>query len=105
MTTTDPVGVVLADDRHVLTVDETAAILRLNRRTAYDAVNRGDIPSVRLGKRLLVPVAALNAMLGATAPAVAVDTDAIAGAVEAAVRDALPRAIRDAFRADGNNDV
>ena len=32
----------------VLTVDELAALLRLNRKTVYDALKRGEIPGVRL---------------------------------------------------------
>lgn len=31
----------------VLTVDEFAALLRLNRKTVYDALARGDIPGAR----------------------------------------------------------
>jgi len=31
----------------VLTVDELAALLRLNRKTLYDAIRRGEIPGVR----------------------------------------------------------
>lgn len=32
----------------VLTVDELAALLRLNRKTLYDALKRGEIPGARL---------------------------------------------------------
>ncbi len=31
----------------VLTVDELAALLRVNRKTVYDALSRGDIPGAR----------------------------------------------------------
>ena len=31
----------------VLTVDEVAALLRVNRKTVYDAIKRGQIPGVR----------------------------------------------------------
>jgi len=31
----------------VLTVDELAALLRLNRKTLYDALKRGEIPGAR----------------------------------------------------------
>ena len=31
----------------ILTVDELAAFLRLNRKTVYEAVSRGEIPGVR----------------------------------------------------------
>ena len=54
----------------VLTVEEAAVILRLSRGTAYTAVHRGDIPTIRIGRRLLVPRARLMAMLdGDSAPA------------------------------------
>jgi excisionase family DNA binding protein len=45
-----------------LTVPEAAAVLRLGRSAAYDAVARGQIPSVRFGKKLRVPRAALFAL-------------------------------------------
>ncbi len=31
----------------VLTVEEVAALLRVNRKTAYEAVRRGELPGVR----------------------------------------------------------
>jgi hypothetical protein len=37
----------------------------LSRNGSYDAVGRGDIPSVRIGKLLRVPVRALERMLDA----------------------------------------
>lgn len=52
--------------RPTLTVEETAELLGLGRSAAYEAVRRGDLPSRRLGRRLLVPVPALMTWLGAT---------------------------------------
>ncbi len=49
----------LADLPELLTVDEVAALFRVSRTSAYDAVRRGDIPSVPVGRRLRVPKAAL----------------------------------------------
>jgi excisionase family DNA binding protein len=44
----------------VLTVDEAAAILRVNRKTVYDSINRGEVPGVlRLGKTIRLSRAAL----------------------------------------------
>jgi hypothetical protein len=40
------------------------ALLGLSRQAAYDAVGRGDIPSLKIGRRLVVPVAPLRRMLG-----------------------------------------
>jgi excisionase family DNA binding protein len=49
----------------VLTVDEVAEVLRISRGSAYESVRRGDIRSVRIGRRLLVPRAALLRLLDA----------------------------------------
>jgi len=45
-------------------VDETAMILRVGRNTVYAAVRSGAVPSIRVGRRYLVPTARLAAMLG-----------------------------------------
>ena len=42
-----------------LTVPEAAAFLRLGRTACYEAVARGEIPSVKFGARLRVPRGAL----------------------------------------------
>lgn len=39
----------------VLTVLETARMLRISRTLAYEGIARGEIPSVRIGRRILVP--------------------------------------------------
>lgn len=49
----------------VLTVEEAGKLLRLSRGTAYEAVRRGDIPTLKIGRRLLVPRVALERMLAA----------------------------------------
>ncbi len=46
-----------------LTVDETAKCLGIGRNSAYEAIARGEIPVIRVGKRLLVPKAALEILL------------------------------------------
>lgn len=45
----------LALDRLTLTVEETAAVLGISRAHAYESVRRGEIPHVRMGRRILVP--------------------------------------------------
>ena len=50
-------------NRTTLTVTEAASLLGIGRSAAYDAVHAGQIPSLRIGKRLIVPVAALRALL------------------------------------------
>ena len=49
--------------RLTLTVDEAAVLLGIGRSLAYEAVARGEIPSIRVGRRYLVPVAALDKLL------------------------------------------
>lgn len=46
-----------------MTVQEAADALGISRNTAYELVHQGQIPSVRLGRRLLVPKQALHAWL------------------------------------------
>jgi excisionase family DNA binding protein len=46
-----------------LTVRETATHLRIGLSAAYAAVKTGEIPSIKIGKRILVPVAALERIL------------------------------------------
>jgi excisionase family DNA binding protein len=46
------------------TVEEAAALLGVSRETAYEGCRDGQIPSIRIGKRVLVPRAALDQMLG-----------------------------------------
>ena len=50
-------------DLLVLTPTETAKLLRIGRGTVYEQIRLGVIPSIRLGRRLLVPRAALIKML------------------------------------------
>lgn len=46
------------------TVPEAARLLGISRNSLYDAASRGEIPTLKLGRRLLVPAAALARMLG-----------------------------------------
>lgn len=51
------------EEKLVLTVDEAAKLLGVSRPTAYQGVERGEIPSIRVGKRILIPRAALEKMM------------------------------------------
>jgi excisionase family DNA binding protein len=51
-----------------ISVEEAGKILGVSRMTAYTAVKKGQIPSIRVGHRLVVPVAKLNALLGEMQP-------------------------------------
>lgn len=46
-----------------VTVERAATILGISRGSAYEAARRGDIPTIRLGRRLVVPTAALRRLL------------------------------------------
>lgn len=49
----------------VLTADQAAAFLGVDRNTVYDAAGRGDIPHQRIGKRILFSRSQLVSWLGA----------------------------------------
>lgn len=51
------------EEKVVLTCDEAAEYLGISRPQAYLGVHRGDIPSIRIGKRILIPKAALDKLL------------------------------------------
>lgn len=54
------------EKRLVFTVEEAAQLLGISRSFAYEAVQRGEIPSMRIGRRILVPKAALERYLAST---------------------------------------
>lgn len=47
----------------VFTVCEVAKILRLGKISVYQAIARGEIPCIRIGRRILIPRYALERML------------------------------------------
>ena len=49
-----------------VTVAEAGELLGISRRSAYRAVERGELPVLRLGRRLVVPSAKLLELLGVT---------------------------------------
>lgn len=48
----------------ILTVEQTAQVLGISRGLAFTAVRAGDIPSIRIGRRILVPRDRLRQKLG-----------------------------------------
>ncbi|MGH3041861.1 MAG: helix-turn-helix domain-containing protein [Gaiellaceae bacterium] len=48
-----------------ITVEQAAQLLGLGRTAAYEAARRGEFPTRRLGRRIVVPVPALLEWLGA----------------------------------------
>jgi excisionase family DNA binding protein len=51
-------------DRVTIRIPEVAEILEISRTAAYDAARAGDIPTIKVGGRLLVPVAGFKKKLG-----------------------------------------
>jgi excisionase family DNA binding protein len=51
------------NERLALSIEEAGALLGISRDLAYDLVARRELPSVRLGRRLVVPRRALEAAL------------------------------------------
>lgn len=43
------------DTEPTITVERAAAVLGISRRSAYNAAERGDIPAIRIGRRMVVP--------------------------------------------------
>jgi excisionase family DNA binding protein len=52
----------------VCTVAEVARWLKVDRKTVYDAVNRRELPSARLGRRVILSRAAITAWLAGSDP-------------------------------------
>jgi len=53
----------------VVNVEEAGRLLNLSRATAFKYANDGTIPTIRIGRRLLVPKSRLSALLnGELAP-------------------------------------
>jgi excisionase family DNA binding protein len=46
-----------------MTVEEVAELLQCGRTATYDAVRRGEIPSIKVGRRLVIPTAAVRRLL------------------------------------------
>jgi excisionase family DNA binding protein len=55
-------------ERLTLTVEETAKILGIGRQLAYDRIKTGEIPVIKVGRRLLVPRRALEKLLDEPKP-------------------------------------
>jgi len=56
-------------ERLVYTPEEARMRLNLGKAAMYEALRRNDIPSIRIGRRILVPRSALEKLLGASGTA------------------------------------
>ncbi|MDA8281341.1 MAG: helix-turn-helix domain-containing protein [Actinomycetota bacterium] len=48
----------------VLSVNDAAYLLDISRGLAYELVARGELPAIRLGRRIVIPRVALEELLG-----------------------------------------
>ena len=49
--------------RRTYQIGEVAKLLGIGRNAAYEAAKRGDFPTIRIGKRLVAPKAAIDRLL------------------------------------------
>lgn len=51
------------EERRTYNVDEAGQMLGIGRGAAYEAARRGEIPVIRIGRRMLVPRVAFDRLL------------------------------------------
>ena len=56
-------SITFLNEKQVLTIEEAGKVLGLGRGSSYQAAARGDIPTIRIGRRLLVPIKGLELLL------------------------------------------
>ena len=56
-----------AEQRPTLSVPEVAVILGISRQHAYEGIKTGDIPCIRIGRKVLIPTAELRRLLAVDA--------------------------------------
>jgi excisionase family DNA binding protein len=61
---TTTLSALLSGDRLVVSVAEAGQLLGVSRAFAYELAARGELPTIRLGRRVVVPKVALLAMVG-----------------------------------------
>lgn len=50
-------------EKKVMTIIEAAKVLGISKGSAYEAARSGQIPTIRIGRRLIVPRVAFERML------------------------------------------
>jgi len=73
-----------------MTVEQAGRLLGISRGAAYRAAACGQIPTIRLGRRLLVPTARLHQLLGITTTTTTDDLKAIDAPTDATVAGRRP---------------
>ena len=54
--------------RLTYTVEEASGVLGISISCAYDCIKRGQLPALRLGRRIVIPAAALDELLTSSGP-------------------------------------
>ena len=54
------------DSRRTMSVESAAQRLGIGKAAAYRGIKSGEIPSIRIGKRILVPCSAFEALFTST---------------------------------------
>jgi len=67
--TTSEITITQARERGAVSVTEAAHLLGIGRTSAYEAARLGTLPTVRVGARVLVPMAGLLRMLDGSSEA------------------------------------
>ena len=53
----------MSTERKTMTIEDAAQVLGISRNSAYTAAKRGEIPTIKIGRLLLVPTAALDRLV------------------------------------------
>jgi excisionase family DNA binding protein len=69
----------LQDLPPTLTVEQAGELLGVSRRSAYRAASTGELPTIKLGRRLVVPTARILELLG-------LSEDRLAASAQSAIR-------------------
>ena len=89
-------------ERATYTIEEAAEILGIGRSSAYQAVRAGDIPTIRVGRRLLVPRMTSASVMASFDPPEGVEEIILAPdndeAGRKAIAAAVPRLKEQSFR-------
>lgn len=56
------------NERLTLTVEEAAGLLGISRALAYELVGRGELPCLRLGRRIVIPRRVIDVLLSRATP-------------------------------------
>lgn len=46
---------IFKDEADVLTVTDVARLLKIGKNNAYDLIKKGDIPAIKLSRKIIVP--------------------------------------------------